>query len=251
MKTAKEVEERNDKYMNKKETKSGAPFYIALCCCVAVIGLVGYAGRLAADRQAAEEPISNASAGIAPEPTPALLDEINVAVPTVPPVPTEKPIYVQTAGKAEEPTPSPTAEPVEIIAFAQPCSGSVIKQMSADELEYNKALGDWRTHNGVDISLSDGEQVKAIHGGIVTEMFTGVLGETVIVDCKNGFTAVYGCLSETDNISVGQDIAVGDVLGKAGAVGSENTAEAHLHLELIKDGTPVNPCDYIEFASAQ
>ena len=48
--------------MNKKETKNGAAFYIALCCCVAVIGLVGYAGKLAGTRT--DEPARNASADL-------------------------------------------------------------------------------------------------------------------------------------------------------------------------------------------
>lgn len=232
--------------MNKKESKNGAAFYIALCCCVAVIGLVGYAGRLAGTRT--DEPTRNASADLVPESTPVMLTD-PTAAPEKPKADAAKPKAVQTSAKAAEPTSAPKTvqkpESTPAPDFKPPCSGRIIAQMSGDALEYNKILCDWRTHDGVDIAVGENEQVKAVHSGTVTEVYSGVLGETVIVDCKNGFTAVYGCLSGTDALSVGQEIAAGYVIGTAGRTGGENVTEPHLHLELIKDGENVNPLDYI------
>lgn len=241
--------------MSRKETKSGAPFYIALCCCVAVIGLVGYVGRIASQNEISDD-VSNASAQIQTSET---------ASPIITPAETQVPAasksenkksYVQASAKMKQPTEPPKEEKKEEIKlnskapeFSPPCKGTVIKPMSTDTLEYNAVLGDWRTHNGVDIALDTSESITAVHGGVITEMFDGAMGETVIVDCKNGFTAVYACLCETDCVSVGQEISSGDVIGKAGAVGSESVQDAHLHLELIKDGEYVNPCDYITFNS--
>lgn len=243
--------------MNKKETKSGAPFYIALCCCVAVIGLVGYVGRIASQKESADN-VSNASAQIqAAETAGPIVTPVESQPPTAAPKSENKKSYVQTSAKMKQPTEPPKDESKKeeikpepkAPEFSLPCKGTVIKPMSADLLEYNTVLGDWRTHNGVDIALDTDENVTAVHSGVVTEMFDGAMGETVIVDCKNGFTAVYACLSETDCVSVGSEISSGDVIGKAGTAGSENVQDAHLHLELIKDGEYVNPCDYIKFNS--
>lgn len=238
--------------MNKKETKSGAAFYIALCCCVGVIGLVGYIGRIASEKDALPD-ASNASAKI---------QAVQTDAPDTKPIPTDIPAAtaapksvmstVQASAKMKQPTAVPDRTPqptAEAVVFSLPCKGAVIKHMSADELEYNSFLGDWRTHGGVDIALNGDEPVTAIHSGVVCEIFDGSMGETVIVDCKNGFTAVYSCLSGTDCVSVGQELSAGDRIGQSGSVGSEALREAHLHLELFKDGNAVNPCDYIIFNS--
>lgn len=231
--------------MNNGEKKNGAAFYIALCCCVAVIGAVGYIGRYASKSTGEGEPAENVSAEIVPESTPIML---------VPPEPTQTPMPVKTAApekKKAVQTSATVKEEKSVKApeppvFGAPCTGSVIKEASGGELEYNQILGDWREHSGVDIAIDAGGEVKAVHSGTVTEVFDGSLGETVIIDCGGGFTAVYGCLAENDGISVGQAVNEGDVIGKAGGTGSENITEPHLHFELIKDGAHVNPRDYIK-----
>lgn len=233
--------------MNKSEKKNGAAFYIALCCCVAVIGLVGYIGRYASSGADKNEPAENASAELVPTSTPIMLNPTeppDTATPVKTSAPGKSESAVQTSAEVKEKKPVKTPEPAK---FGIPCSGSIIKEMSGEELEYNKVLGDWRTHNGADISADAGAQIKAVHSGTVAEIFDGALGETVITDCKNGFTVVYGCLAGTDALTVGQEIKEGDVVGTVGATGSENVTEPHLHIELIKDGQHVNPHDYIKF----
>lgn len=233
--------------MNKGERKNGAAFYIALCCCVAVIGLVGYVGRYASKKTEPPEPVSDVAAEIVPENTPIML------MPTPPsqkPLPSDAPSKktekaVQTVASVSTEQAVKTPEPIR---FEAPCVGKVIKKSSADELEYNAVLGDWRAHSGVDIGATAGSEIKAVHSGTVMEVFAGALGETIIIDCQNGFTAVYGCLAENDAISVGQTISAGEVIGAVGGTGSENVTEPHLHLELIKDGSCVNPEDYIKFS---
>ena len=52
-------------------------------------------------------------------------------------------------------------------ASTQPVSGRVLNGYSGDELVYNKTLGDWRTHNGIDIQASEGDSVRTAAGGTV------------------------------------------------------------------------------------
>ena len=46
--------------------------------------------------------------------------------------------------------------------------GKVLAPYSGDELVYNATLGDWRTHNGVDVAAAAGEAVPAVRAGRVT-----------------------------------------------------------------------------------
>ena len=250
--------------MNDQGKRNGAAFYIALCCCVAVIGIVGYAGRYTAMKRNAEQASRSASANIIPytQPTPPVPPAAATAAPeaSTPEPESEsgqsgvrREAAVSTSASAsalaKRPDPTPTASPAPAISvtFAAPCGGRVIKEISADELEYNPVLGDWRTHNGIDIALSEGERVKAVCPGTVVEVFSGILGETVIVSCDDGISVVYGCLAGTDGINVGDAIQTGQDMGSAGSTGGEAVTEPHLHLEIIKDGEPVDPRDLIVF----
>ena len=43
-------------------------------------------------------------------------------------------------------------------ASTQPVSGRILNGYSGDELVYNKTLGDWRTHNGIDYAAGKGRR---------------------------------------------------------------------------------------------
>ena len=53
-------------------------------------------------------------------------------------------------------------------ASTRPVSGRILNAYSGDELVYNKTLGDWRTHNGIDYAAAKGEKVSAPAAGKVT-----------------------------------------------------------------------------------
>ena len=48
------------------------------------------------------------------------------------------------------------------VSSAWPVPGPMLTPFSGDELVYNETLGDWRTHNGVDLAAKAGEPVKAV-----------------------------------------------------------------------------------------
>ena len=51
--------------------------------------------------------------------------------------------------------------------FTQPISGRVLNGYSGDELVYNKTLGDWRTHNGIDYACAKDAAVQSPTAGTV------------------------------------------------------------------------------------
>lgn len=129
-----------------------------------------------------------------------------------------------------------------------PVPGSVVSAFSSDTLTYNEAMGDWRTHNGVDLSAEVGDTVVAAWSGKVTSVREdAVLGTVVTVDCGEGYTTVYGNLAETTAVSAGDSVSAGDTLGTVGttAAGEEHGGAAFLHFEVLQDGQYVDPMIYL------
>lgn len=129
-----------------------------------------------------------------------------------------------------------------------PVPGSVVSAFSSDILTYNETLGDWRTHNGVDLSAEVGDTVVAAWAGKVTSVRQdAVLGTVVTVDCGEGCTTVYGNLAETTAVTAGDTVSAGDTIGTVGetAAGEGHDGAAFLHFEVLENGQYVDPMIYL------
>jgi murein DD-endopeptidase MepM/ murein hydrolase activator NlpD len=100
---------------------------------------------------------------------------------------------------------------------------------------------------GIDIGLGGdpGTPVMAVLPGKVT--FAGgdpccSYGYYVIIDHGNGLKTLYGHLRSI-SVSLGQQVDQGTVLGPSGTTGY--STGVHLHFEVQKDGTRVNPLGYL------
>lgn len=104
-------------------------------------------------------------------------------------------------------------------------------------------------HTGVDISAPQGTPVKASADGVVTMADWGSdYGRLVIVDHGNGLETYYAHLSTFDVIP-GQTVRRGDTVGRSGASG--RATSAHLHYEVRRGGTAINPHPYLRSTLAQ
>lgn len=125
--------------------------------------------------------------------------------------------------------------------FVLPVSGKIFNAFSGDELVYNRTLDDWRTHNGIDISAAKDEPVKAGADGTVTKVYTdGLLGNVVEID-HGTFTARYCGLDSNAYVKAGDKVTQNQNIGTVAEVDMEVLEEAHIHLEILKDGKTVNP----------
>ena len=103
--------------------------------------------------------------------------------------------------------------------------------------------GEGAFHAGIDISAPTGTPVHATADGVVmTAEWSGDYGRLVVVDHGGGIQTFYAHLSRLDVIS-GQFSRRGEVLGKTGSTG--RATGAHLHYEVRRRGTPVNPSQYL------
>lgn len=126
-------------------------------------------------------------------------------------------------------------------ASTQPVDGRILNAYSGDELVYNKTLGDWRTHNGVDYACEQGAQVSAPAAGEVTEVGTdGRWGGIVCIKDSEGRLWRL-CGVNSVSVEKGETVTVGQPLGKAGSISCECAEESHVHLEVKQDGKYLDP----------
>lgn len=237
--------------MKKTKNLGNARFYIALCCCVLVIALVGYVGRLANHKETPDQKVSEViETEDTAEPTPDI-------VPTAPPQTkptaapaTAAPKKTQTVSKTVEAEEAPsTPAAADKPTFSAPLSGKTAEGFSDGKLIYNNALADWRTHDGVDIVCAAGSDIRPAAAGAISEVYEDVRGGCAVVDHKNGYTTLYAGLEDISGLSVGQELTPESVLGKiAEKTAGENVTEPHLHFEMMHDGENVNPTDFIQFS---
>lgn len=172
-------------------------------------------------------------------------DAEEVSVPVTIPVLPEKP-EVPVSGETEEP-----AEPVIASApriIVPPLTGETVAAFSADALQYNDTLADWRTHEGLDIAAAEGTEVCAACAGTVESVTVNdLLGSTVVLDHGDGRKTVYASLSPEVPVKAGDSVRAGQVIG---AVGNSSLSEMalgpHLHFAVLQDEEPIDPQDFLE-----
>ena len=220
----------------------GAGFYIALLLCVVATGVVGYF-ILFGGQPASDETPPAVTDVTAPD------DNVTVEIPSLDMAETEDPAptaEVLQPQPVEEPAPQP--EPVEEVAQVMwPLKGETVSAFSVDELQYSETLGDWRTHDGIDIAAAEGAQVTAAAAGEVTSVVDDYwMGTTVTVDCGDGRELRYASLQSPAAVSTGDAVSPGDVIGAVGNTALlEEAVGPHLHFTVLQSGVAVDPAAYL------
>lgn len=234
---------------DRKKKNENKGFYIALCSCIMVIALAGYVGSKAQRGSDYDEP-SGSGSGIVPN--------ITIADPTAAPKLAETEIVVtdydeeDTADTAAEDTPEAVSVSKSTVTengnpdFTAPVNGKIAADYSGEDIVYNEKLDDWRTHNGIDISCSVGDEVLACGDGTVEKIYADGLGNCILIDHKNGFKSMYANLDSDITLKVGDEVTKGSPIGRVGtsAIGDYTEAD-HIHFELRLESRCVNPAEYI------
>lgn len=104
-------------------------------------------------------------------------------------------------------------------------------------------LGYRRFHAGLDFAASYGSTIRAADAGIVIFAgWYGGYGRAVIIDHGQGITTLYGHTSEL-YVDEGQQVKRGQAIAAVGSTGL--STGPHLHFEVRRHGTPINPADYL------
>jgi murein DD-endopeptidase MepM/ murein hydrolase activator NlpD len=101
-------------------------------------------------------------------------------------------------------------------------------------------------HPGFDITDPIGTPIMAATSGTVSYVSVGTYdtgyGNNVYIDAGNGYRTHYAHMLSV-NVSVGQRVSQGQVIGYVGLTG--RTTGAHLHFEIYQNGAAVNPGSFL------
>lgn len=237
---------------NKKDRRLPG-FYIALCCCVLVLGIAGYfSNRIALKRssdvaQKVSVPTSAPERELLPTlevlPTPAEVSVFNESTPAET-LPAPEPLPQETAPPDDYTADNPDIDEVNASVlteevFTVPLEGEILRGFTSVP-EFDSFMGDWRTHNGIDIAAPVGSEVKCAADGEVSSCVTSVYGYTAAVKHSNGYETIYSQIVPCEGLSEGSNVRSGDVIGTIAEASGESVTEPHLHFEVKKDGEYIN-----------
>lgn len=120
---------------------------------------------------------------------------------------------------------------------------------SMDKLIYSVTLDQYMTHCGIDIEAPEDTQVLSIAEGTVTAIYNDDrYGTTIEITHPQKVVSIYSNLSTSEMVEIGDVVTQGQIIGGVGSTGLfESLEPAHLHFEMIQDGSYVNPNKFIRF----
>lgn len=108
---------------------------------------------------------------------------------------------------------------------------------------FGQTGGMWSSghHTGLDFAVigPDKTIVAAAGGKVTTTDYSAAYGNQVVIDHGGGISTRYGHMAQPSTVKVGETVNAGARLGTEGATG--NVTGAHLHLEVIRSGTTIDP----------
>ena len=127
-----------------------------------------------------------------------------------------------------------------------PVSGQVVLDYNMDNTVYFPTLNVYKTSPAIAISAEVGTPVMAVaNGQILSITENEETGTTVTVDMGNGYQAIYGQLKDVP-FQAEEYVSAGAVLGYINEPTKYYTKEgANLYFALQKDGTPLDPLQYL------
>lgn len=132
----------------------------------------------------------------------------------------------------------------EVYSFISPLNNYIVKkEYKPSELQYNSVTKQWEIHNAIDIVSDTDTHVYAVCDGIVTSLYNNIIdGYVVEIKHSNNLFTIYKSLSSTINITLGQTIKSGDIIGRTSNLKKEDPySTGFLHFEVIKNGIYANP----------
>ena len=105
-----------------------------------------------------------------------------------------------------------------------------------------------RSHDGLDIASYRGAPIRAAAFGVVSYIGWNPWDEhgrafMVVITHASGFETLYGHVLPRRSVRVGQEVRKGEVIGYMGSTGF--STGTHLHFELRRGRTTVNPLGYL------
>ncbi|MBP5466673.1 MAG: M23 family metallopeptidase [Clostridia bacterium] len=172
---------------------------------------------------------------------------------------TQKETEIKVQNEVTEPTeqqedkPSENLVPeepvVKIVTYVLPVQNSTGIEEYSTAMVFNSQLKRYSAHLAVDFFAPEGTEVVAVTDGVIESIDNTLLsGTTVTVDHGNGIKSVYNSIIANENLSVGDSVLQGDVIGEVSVSNRQESAlGAHLHFSMTENGEIINPAKYLTF----
>ena len=222
---------------NKKYGRGvyGKGYYIALILCAAAISVAGFLYYRDADQV---QPVLQEPQQQMTLPADGEGEDLPV---------------VATQPQQPQGTESPT-EPAKkkIFKTAAPLAGEQVMGYAMDCLSYNETTRDWRVHNGVDLAAEAGTEVMAAADGVVYTTYTDdMMGTTVVIRHDGGYTTRYASLAEELQVSPGDQVVMGQVIGCVGETALVEAAVGpHVHFSVLCNDEVMDPAEFLALGNS-
>ena len=240
---------KNKQDISKREKSAAVGLVVCFVAMIAIVGLITFSQyERRADleqQQLAEAETKENGENLGMEETePSQItntDTIQAELPT--PVVDSAPEVVIT----------PSASAPAALQFAAnevlmwPVDGNVILSYSMDKPVYLSTLAPYKYNPAVIIAGEVGTEVVAVTEGEVKSIERNAqTGTTLTMDIGSGYEVVYGQLKDVC-VAEGYRVSEGDVIGCVSEPTKYYSVEGpNLYFQLLKDGEPVNPLEYLD-----
>ena len=226
---------------------SGVGFYTVLAVCLVAVGVLGWFGLFHdGNTTDTDNPATSSQEQTAS-------GQAENVTPEAPTVETSKPAVIEEKTEPQVSMPEEKVDNTPVVAEAprlivSPLNGQVVEAFSVDQLVYSETLGDWRTHDGVDIAAAQGTSVLAASSGTVVSVTDDpLMGTMVVLSHDGGYQTTYANLQAKPAVSKGDKVSAGQIIGAVGTTSTAESAEGpHLHFSVTKDGDVVDPVKFLK-----
>ncbi len=154
---------------------------------------------------------------------------VEVPIPQVPDVTVQPPAEPTEVVVVNPTAPPPVSQTADCAPAGLPTSGVLTQRFH-------------QFHIGIDIGVPEGTPLRATHSGTIVEAGWNNIGYGNVVAIKNGAFSTYYGHQTSVNVSVGQFVRQGDVIGWSGSTGNSNGP--HVHYETRINDAPVDPLTF-------
>ncbi len=243
-------------HSNKKQkTKNKVSFYISLAVCITAVGLAVWSTYASySDYREKQNELTTVTAtqannnvtGVTVEETLTTTETETTRATTTQEETTSEPTTMTTT---TNPKNSTTLSAVETIlqvpgSLIFPIEGGNVTKPFSEDAVYNKTMGDYRSHLGLDFACKKKTTVQAMADGVVGDIYDDErMGKVIIQDC--GSFMIYYSGVDNVKVNVNDPITKGDVLSNVGTIPCESKDGIHLHVSVRVSGSYVDPLSVI------
>lgn len=232
---------KNNQEVSKREKSAAVGLVVCFVAMIAIVGMITFSQyqRRTENNQLAEAETTEDNNTVKTEP---------VQITNTDTIQSEIENQVQTPEVVITPAPSKS----DTLSFAAndvliwPVDGNVLLSYSMDKTVYFSTLDQYKYNPAIIIGGEVGEDVLAAAAGEVEAIEVDAqTGTTLTLNLGSGYKAVYGQLKDIC-VQEGDRVVQGDSIGYLSEPTKYYSVEGpNLYFELLKDGKPVNPMEYL------